>query len=193
MVHSKNRQFENRDGDETIFRLFRKARGRNQMRCSRLEVQARWLVLVALLWAFSGCTMLKKSPQSASKSLETKKVTSVEETTNSNQDLPYFHQVRWEGETLSLIAKWYTGDWRNWKALAKVNPWLEPNNLFAGLKVKIPRQLLKTQKQMPREFVLSSASESKGSSQKEISQKEASGSSAEGGEAKGTYMQFVVP
>jgi len=137
--------------------------------------------------------MLKKSPQSADKSLETKKVTPVEETTTSDQDLPFFHQVRWEGETLSLIAKWYTGDWRNWKALAQVNPWLEPNNMFAGLKIKIPRQLLKNEKQMPREFVISSASESKGSSQKEISQKEASGSSAEGGEAKGTYMQFVVP
>jgi hypothetical protein len=151
-------------------------------------------VLVALLWAFSGCTVLKKSPQSANKSLETKKVTQVAETTNSNQDLPFFHQVKWEGETLSLIAKWYTGDWRNWKALAQVNPWLEPSNLFAGLKVKIPRQLLKNQKQMPREFVLSFASEIKGSSQKEeVSQKEAPGSSAEGGEAKATYMQFVVP
>jgi len=138
--------------------------------------------------------MLKKSPQAADKSMETKKVTAAGETTNSNEDLPFFHQVRWQGETLSLIAKWYTGDWRNWKALSEVNPWVEPNNMFAGLKVKIPRQLLKNQKQMPREFVLSSASQNKASTQtEEVGQKEAPGSSAEGGEAKGSYMQFVVP
>jgi len=164
------------------------------MRCFRLEVQVRWLVLVALLWACSGCTMLKKSPQAADKSVETKKVAAVELQKNSTENLPFFHQVRWEGETLSLIAKWYTGDWRNWKALAEVNPWVEPNNMFAGVKVKIPRQLLKNKKRMPREFVLSSASENKASSRtKDVSQKEATGSSPEGGEAKGSYMQFVVP
>ena len=164
------------------------------MRCYRLGKQARWLLLVALLWAFCGCSMLKKSPQAADKSMETRKVTSVGETTNSNENLPFFHQVRWEGETLSLIAKWYTGDWRNWKALSEVNPWVEPNNIFAGVKVKIPRQLLKNKNRMTREFVLSYASKNKATSRtKDVSQKEATGSSAEGGEAKGSYMQFVVP
>jgi hypothetical protein len=138
--------------------------------------------------------MLKKNTQGADKSMETEKVTSVEETTNSNENLPFFHQVRWEGETLSLIAKWYTGDWRNWKALSEVNPWVEPNNMFAGLKVKIPRQLLKNKKKMTREFVLSAASRNRASSQAEdVSQKKAPGSAAEGGEAQGSYMQFVVP
>ena len=163
------------------------------MRCYRLEVQARWwLVLAALFWACSACAMVKKSPQKADQSRDTKKVTAVMVTTNSNADLPFFHQVRWEGETLSLIAKWYTGDYRNWKALAEVNPWLEPNNMFTGLKVKIPRQLLKNQKDMPREFVLSSTAQKKvGSQTSEVRQKEIPGSSAEAGEAKATY--FVVP
>jgi hypothetical protein len=126
--------------------------------------------------------------------METKTVTAVGETTDSNENLPFFHQVRWEGETLSLIAKWYTGDWRNWKALSEVNPWVEPNNMFAGLKVKIPRQLLKNKKKMTREFVLSSAAKNKSSTgTKEVSQKETSGSAAEGGEGQGSYMQFVVP
>ena len=165
------------------------------MRCYRLEVQARWwLVLAALFWACSGCTMVKKSPQKADQSRETKKVTAVTVTTDSNEDLPFFHQVRWEGETLSLIAKWYTGDWKNWKALAEVNPWVEPNNMFTGLKVKIPRQLLKNQKEMPREFVLSSSSQNKSRSQaSEVAQKEAPGSSAGGRGAQGSAMQFVVP
>ena len=165
------------------------------MRCYRLEVQARWwLVLAALFWACSGCPMVKKTPQKADQSRETKKVTAVVVTTSSNEDLPFFHQVRWEGETLSLIAKWYTGDWRNWKALAEVNPWVEPNNMFAGLKVKIPRQLLKNQKDMPREFVLSSTSQNKVRSQtNEANQNDGPGSSAEGGGAQGSVMQFVVP
>jgi iron uptake system EfeUOB component EfeO/EfeM len=165
------------------------------MRCYRLEVQARWwLVLAALFWACSGCTMVKKSPQKADQSRETKKVTAVMVTTNSSEDLPFFHQVRWEGETLSLIAKWYTGDWRNWKALAEVNPWVEPNNMFTGLKVKIPRQLLTNQKDMPREFVLSSASQNKARSQtNEVKQNEPPESSAEAREAKDSNMEFVVP
>jgi len=126
--------------------------------------------------------------------METKRLPAVEETTKSNQDLPFFHQVRWEGETLSLIAKWYTGDWRNWQALAKVNPWVEPNNMFTGMKVKIPRQLLKNQKAMPREFVLSSASQNKAGAQtKEVSQQEAPAPSVAGEETKGTSIQFVVP
>lgn len=164
------------------------------MRCYRLETKARWLLLVALLWVCSGCAGVKKSPQAADKSMESKTVKTVGETTDSDENLPFFHQVRWEGETLSLIAKWYTGDWRNWKALAEVNPWAEPNNMFAGLKVKIPRQLLKTTKKMPREFVLSSVSQKKASSKtKEVSKQEATGSSAEAGEAKGSSIQFVVP
>ena len=164
------------------------------MRCYRLEVQARWwLVLAAFIWACSsGCAMLQKSPQKADQSRDTKKVTAGMVTTNSNADLPFFHQVRWEGETLSLIAKWYTGDYRNWKALAEVNPWLEPNNMFTGLKVKIPRQLLKNQKDMPREFVLSSAAQNKvGSQTSEVRQNQPPGSSAKAGEAKDSY--FVVP
>lgn len=164
------------------------------MRCYRLGAKARWLLLVALLWACSSCTMFKKSPQATDKSMETKRVTAVGETTDSNGNLPYFHQVQWKGETLSIIAKWYTGDWKNWKALAKANPWVEPNNMFAGLKVKIPRQLLKNKKKMPREFVLSSASQNKDTSKtREVSEQEASGSSAEGGTAKGAYMQYVGP
>jgi hypothetical protein len=172
-----------------------RAMGRNPVRCSRLEVQVRWwLVLAALFWACSGCAMVKKNPQKTGQSWNTRKVAGAKATTDSNEDLPFFHQVRWEGETLSLIAKWYTGDWKNWKALADVNPWVEPNTMFTGLKVKIPRQLLKNQKQMPREFVLSSSSQNKAGSQtNKVNKNEPSGSSAEEGTAKGSYMQFVGP
>ena len=164
------------------------------MKSYKLAVHAGWLVLAAFIWSLSsGCTMLQKSPQKAEQARESKKVTAVT-ALNSNPDLPFFHQVRWQGETLSMIAKWYTGDWRNWKALAEVNPWLEPDNMFTGLKVKIPRQLLKNQKDMPREFVLSFASQNKASVQtKEANEKEVSESSPGRGEAKGANIQFVGP
>jgi hypothetical protein len=164
------------------------------MKSYKLAVHAGWLVLAAFIWSLSsGCAMLQKSPQKAEQARETQKVTAVT-TSNSNPNLPFFHQVRWQGETLSMIAKWYTGDWKNWKALAEVNPWLKPDNMFTGLKVKIPRQLLKTQKDMPREFVLSSASQDKASAQtKEANEKEVSESSSGRGEAQGTSIQFVGP
>ena len=155
------------------------------MRCYRFGAKARWLLVVALLWACSSCTMFKKSPQATDKSMETKRVTTAGETWESNGNLPYFHQVQWKGETLSIIAKWYTGDSKNWKKLAKANPWVEPNNMFAGLKVKIPRQLLKNKKKMPREFVLSSNSQDKASFKKK-------GAGEQEG-AKGAYMQYVGP
>jgi hypothetical protein len=66
--------------------------------------------------------------------------------------------------------------------------------MFSGLKVKIPRQLLKNQKDMPREFVLSSSTQNKARSQtNEANQQEGPESLAEGGGAQGSVMQFVVP
>ena len=67
---------------------------------------------------------------------------------------PYFvHKIRWPGETLSVIAIWYTGNFRNWQALAKANPKLNPNRMFCGNELLIPTGLLKTRKPLPKEFV----------------------------------------
>lgn len=71
------------------------------------------------------------------------------------QHRPYHfeHRVRWSGETLSLIAKWYTGRIANWKALARANPGLNPNRIIAGNIIYIPPELLKTKKRLPRKVV----------------------------------------
>ncbi len=63
------------------------------------------------------------------------------------------HTVRFSGETVSIIAGWYTGDIENWKALAEANPNIDPNRIFVGLKILIPEDLLKTRESMPKEFV----------------------------------------
>ncbi len=70
---------------------------------------------------------------------------------------PYVHVVRWEGETLSLIAHWYSGSWENWKALAKANPGLDPDRITVGERIRIPRSLLKKNTPMPFDFVHPSA------------------------------------
>jgi LysM repeat protein len=68
----------------------------------------------------------------------------------------YYHRVKYSGETLSIIAKWYTGDVEHWQALAKANPKLDPNRITVGDKIRIPKNMLNTRKPMPRSFVVAS-------------------------------------
>ena len=62
----------------------------------------------------------------------------------------YKHSVRWPGESLSLIASWYTGASKNWRQLAKSNPHLNPNQIKSGNVVMIPTSLLKTRVPLPQ-------------------------------------------
>ncbi|MGD2126787.1 MAG: LysM peptidoglycan-binding domain-containing protein [Desulfobacteraceae bacterium] len=67
----------------------------------------------------------------------------------------YEHTVQWPGESLSIIAKWYTGRFDNWKALAEANPELDPRRITIGTKIRIPENLLKNKEPMPKDFVAS--------------------------------------
>lgn len=70
------------------------------------------------------------------------------------QKITYFaHTVKWPGETVSIIAGWYTGDIENWNTLAEANPDIDPNIIRAGDKILIPENLMKTREPMPKEFV----------------------------------------
>ena len=66
----------------------------------------------------------------------------------------FVHTVRWEGESLSIIAKWYTGEIRHWKTLAGVNPEFHPDSIHIGDRISIPEELLKTREAMPKDFVM---------------------------------------
>ena len=63
------------------------------------------------------------------------------------------HKVRYPGESVSIIAGWYTGDIDNWKILAEVNPGLNPNVINEGMKINIPESMLKKREPMTKEFV----------------------------------------
>ena len=48
------------------------------------------------------------------------------------------------------IAKWYTGDPKNWKVLVRANPDIDPKFLVVGHEIYIPGVLLKTRKPIPQ-------------------------------------------
>ena len=152
------------------------------MRFSEWPVTSKWLVCLAILLIFSGCAQMKTFFKSDSDSAEVKQA--------GKSTSYYQHKVRWEGETLSLIAKWYTGSQKNWKVLAKSNSWLEPNDLSVGHRIFIPRKLLKTKKPMPRDFVFASKSKS------EVRQTKAKQAEQAGGvltESEAVELEFVIP
>jgi hypothetical protein len=77
----------------------------------------------------------------------------------------YLHTVKYRGETLSIIALWYTGNHDSWKKIAQGNPDLDPNRIFPGDEILIPEGMLKTHDPLPKEFVdriYSKASKEKG-------------------------------
>lgn len=67
----------------------------------------------------------------------------------------YVHRVRWKGETLFIIARWYTGSGKNWKAVSKANPKLNPNRMIINDNIFIPEDLVKYRKPMPLSFMSS--------------------------------------
>lgn len=65
----------------------------------------------------------------------------------------YMHTVKYSGETLSVIALWYTGSHGNWKEIAQANPDMNPSRIFPGSEILIPDGLLKTHDPLTKEFV----------------------------------------
>lgn len=65
----------------------------------------------------------------------------------------YVHTVRWTGETVSIIAGWYTGDIQNWRILAESNPDIDPNKVHLGMQIRIPEIIMTTKAPMTREHV----------------------------------------
>ncbi len=65
----------------------------------------------------------------------------------------FFHRIKWQGESLSIIAKWYLGDFDKWKLLSEINPGLDPQALQVGDRVRIPADGVKTSVIMPKDFL----------------------------------------
>ncbi|TKB27024.1 LysM peptidoglycan-binding domain-containing protein [Desulfopila sp. IMCC35006] len=82
----------------------------------------------------------------------------------------YVHTVSVPNESISIIARWYTGDQKNWVLLAKCNPTINPNRIFLGNKIKIPRRMITRPTPLPPEFVQQSQTEPQRKRKKKISQ-----------------------
>ena len=65
----------------------------------------------------------------------------------------FVHTVEWPGETLPMIAQWYTGNKDNGKILAKTNPGIASEHLVVNDQILIPLELMKNNKKMPKEFL----------------------------------------
>lgn len=66
------------------------------------------------------------------------------------------HHVSFPGETLRIIAEWYTGDKNNANRLTRINEIAKPETLQLGQRIRIPRYLLKTMAPLPRSHLGSS-------------------------------------
>ena len=128
------------------------------------------VVLFIFIWTCNGCAQLgqvfEKSPAAEEEPVsaaegESKAPGEVQQGQPSSRGTeqppehpPYYlHTVRWSGESLSIIAEWYTGDLKHWELLADANPALDPDRIFPGDTIRIPSHLVKTQSPMPRAFV----------------------------------------
>lgn len=65
----------------------------------------------------------------------------------------YTHTVRYSGETLGIIAGWYTGSSRNWESIASANPGLQPERINIGQQINIPASILVRDQPLSEEYV----------------------------------------
>lgn len=130
------------------------------------------ILALTLIWILNGCVYqqppLKPAPEEPPPPVEiepktpaSEPVTTVTPESERTVVAPkppvfYLHEVRWPEETYSHIAKWYTGNVSNWKAIAKANPELDPKEINIGNTISIPEDLMTSRKPMPHSFVRSS-------------------------------------
>ena len=65
------------------------------------------------------------------------------------------HRVSYPGETLGLIADWYTGSISNWKKIAEHNPNLDIYRMRVGDTVLIPNVIVVQKAKFPESVVSS--------------------------------------
>lgn len=103
------------------------------------------------LFVCAGC--VDKSADQAGAGLQVPEEYPLEGQGEMSPDGYYLHTVKYPDESISIIAKWFTGDLRNWEVLAKSNPDLNPNRIFLGDTIKIPRNIMITQAPLTAKFV----------------------------------------
>lgn len=149
--------------------------------CGKQPRIVKGILALTLIWTLNACVYqqppLKPTPEEPPPAVEIKSETPVSEPetpvapdsetavvspNTSDLEMPtqesrfFLHKVRWPEETYSHISKWYTGTVKNWKAIAKANPELDPKKIDIDDTISIPEDLLTSQKPMPHSFVRAS-------------------------------------
>ena len=115
----------------------------SKLRC--LSVCASWIMLFIALASENivpGLTALTALP-----------VLNVGAPQAADSEASYIHTVRFHGESLSIVAGWYTGNIDNWRKIADANPNLDPNLIAVGQKIIIPSNLRERTDLLPFEYV----------------------------------------
>ena len=85
-----------------------------------------FILIVVLVLVVTGCSSHKTQPG----------------TKAPEPEIPVIcHQVRYNGETLAIISKWYTGNPKNWREIVAVNDGLDPDRIFLDQVIRIPKRL----------------------------------------------------
>lgn len=71
------------------------------------------------------------------------------------------HKVSFSGETLAMIANWYTGKSANWKLIMEANPKIKPEKITLGQEIIIPGNLVVQRNPLPKKFLQESFSKKK--------------------------------
>lgn len=71
------------------------------------------------------------------------------------------HTIKWPGESLIRISRWYTGSGNNWRLIADANPSIDDRRMKIGDTILIPEDLLKTHEPMPADYRVPSSSKKK--------------------------------
>ena len=111
-----------------------------------------WALFTLLFFGLTACTAFKPKvePLTASSKAPPRKVVLPSVT---YQGVPcYLHEVRWPEESLSVIARWYTGNEGNARILAKITPNLRTNDLRKGDVVFIPQELSRRTDSLTRSY-----------------------------------------
>ena len=117
--------------------------------------------------------ILVNLPSSAPESLPEKNIPEIqskqaslhETIPSSTADADYLtHTIKWRGENLSMIARWYTGSSKNWMHLVEANPGIKLRRIDIGDSILIPEALLETRRPMPIDFMSSATGKKKESS-----------------------------
>jgi hypothetical protein len=115
--------------------------------CSTLDRKLEDSTLTRKMWDWQKALNKKLSSDTKESSSSESRST----TTNQEASQTYFeHQIRWPGESLSLISKWYTGKYKNWTKLVAHNPQIDPKRIRIGQRILIPEDMLTTRDPLPQ-------------------------------------------